>query len=298
MQKAGDVLLQAHIDGKLQAVARDRVLRANLVDEPALRILLRCLVADLPAQVALVARFDPVLANRLVELVALLAQRLRLLGVLWPHIPQDVRKLWPRRVVPPRRDGQADSAHVDGGLLQGKRLVLRQVGRNRDVDVSAAGGLRLIDARLDLEGRDANQVLQLEVNPVAGLPGLRQDLGEDLRRIHAHVLHEGLAVAVEDEAPRGEDVLLDDVVLLGPPGELRSIDDLHLHEPDGQDPEHHQDRETQHHEVPVGTVAARSAGCLEAFVQDAHRLEIPAPLQRQSLPGPAGDSQRNVNHRK
>ena len=71
----------------------------------------------------------------------------------------------------------------------------------------------------------------------------------------------------------GQDVSLDDVVLFGALGVVRPVYDLHPAEADAQDQEHPEHGEPKHAKVAVWPVPARAAGCSEALVENAHRLE-------------------------
>ena len=297
LEELGDEFLQARIDRELEAVAGDGVVRLQGGDQAALGILLHPAVADLPAQVAFVAVLQAVFANGFVVGVAELSQGRSLFDVLQADVSEDMRERVPRWVVPGGGDREFDAGHVCRSLFHHDRLVLRQVLLYRDRDEGHAVVFGVLDERLDVQHLCARQLGELQEDLIARcLVGFIVVavfvIGQKFRRegggVFGDVLDERFAVAVDDKAARREDVRGDDVVLGGPAGVVRAVDELHVDEANREDAEEQQDRRAQDVEVSVRPVTARTLlrAAAKAFVQHAHPLP-PAPLETHPAASPS-----------
>ena len=106
LEEFADVLLQTRIDGEFQAVPGNRVAGLERLDLAPVCVLLDRREAGRAAQVGFVLLFEPVLSDRLVELVVLTFEAGSILSELRADVAQDVAEFFTADVLPARRDGE------------------------------------------------------------------------------------------------------------------------------------------------------------------------------------------------
>ena len=255
-----DVALQVGVDGEDKAAAALGFGALDGGDEVALSIDLGYGAARIAAQGGLVTSLDAHLPYHLVEGIAVILQHAPLLGGLRPDVAEDVAELGAAGVEPPRLDREGDAGKIGRDLLEHEGDGPIESAGDGEGQVALAPVFGHGDRLFNLEDGYAEKVFQVQVEAVAIVRVLGQEAGCDEGGEGAAVLHEGLALAVEDEATGGAYALDDDAIQLGPLGVLGAIDKLHLGEPDAQDHEEDNHGNAQHSHVSVGPVAAEARG--------------------------------------
>ena len=220
-------------------MARDRLLRGELSAERAGGIDLHAAGAVDAAQEAVVGRLDAGLADAIVQVHALVLGLLELLG---GHLADPADHL--RGQVVMGVEAQVDGVHGDAREVG---LALADVGVDVLADVALHGrvGERQRPQLRTHRGADL-RLVHLEHGCQALVEGrlhglrLRQLVRADRDRVAGAVVHQHVAVAVHDLAPRGLDQDVPNLVVAGLGEVVVTRQDLQVPEPEEDDGEQNQ----------------------------------------------------------
>src|SRR5690606_30617762 len=92
-----------------------------------------------------------------------------------------------------------------------------------------------------------------------------QELGDNRRRVEAHILHEWLTLRVEDHAPRGQNLRRLDVVVPRSLGVFLAVHNLQIRQAYNEDAEKYHHRDAESVEIAVRPHTCRWAVATPAF---------------------------------
>ena len=229
LQRGLRLLLHLQVDRELQRVARLRLLqRGQHLDGAAGGVALHLLDAVGPAQLRLVLRLEPRLADQVVRQVPLGLECLELRCVDRRGVAEHLRQQRAVRVLAPRVDHDLDPGQLEMILRDQLRRGLGHVRRDLDaVEDRARVG---VDGLVDLRGRQMEELREAadDVRPLRkGQVG-----GNDLDRERGHVLDQWSPGPVDDDPARRLDRLERGHVRVGLRAVLGALGDLEIGQAD------------------------------------------------------------------
>ena len=232
---------------------RDRLEDLGL---PAGRVLLDALGAVDAAQIGLVLRLDPDLADEVVGEVPVLLERRELLAGDGPRVAEDLRHQWAVGVRPPGLDGDLDPGQVEAGL--GDQAGGALVHVRRDPDEIERRARVPVDRGVDVIRRHAEERGESvdDRRPLVERQVRRAQLDDE----RGDVRDEGAAVSVVDQAARRGDRLQGRSISRREGGEAAAVDDLEIEQARREAGDRDDDREGEDEET------GDAADWLRAFV--------------------------------